>query len=116
MGKWIFLMTVLSATAFAGELHLSPGQSTLIRGNTDMTVYCAAGNDNSQNALCNSAGESFKLLISTCYRSDFGSHCAQRLWPKFKAANPRCVFAGTATCLSYCGKDEASLVCTELCS
>ncbi len=110
----VFLLTILFAmpSAFAAEVNLNGGDIITIQPNVTTKVSCGGTGSSSD---CSGVKASFDKSMEFCFKSEGGGTCARKLWPKFKAANPSCAYAGTETCLNYCFKSEGGGACADIC-
>lgn len=113
----LVLLFAFALRSNAAAVSLKGGETVTIQANTSTTVSCNAtdGGNNPHVGDCHGAGAAFLKSMEACYRSFSGGTCVDKLWPKYKAANPNCVYAGIETCLEYCEKSSSSGTCAEKC-
>ncbi len=98
-----FILTILFALQVtAADLNLNTGDVVFIQPNVMTKVTCNGGPSNSP--TCQQLVTTFRKTLDYCARSNDPGECAKLHWPKFKSANPQCVYAAVDTCLEYCSK------------
>ena len=107
----VILAGLIAQSSFAATLNLSSGETAVIEANTRTTVSC----NGSGNADCEKVAQAFGKTLEYCNRTNNAGYCAQTHWPKFKAANPNCAYAGQAACLDYCSRSYNAGYCADLC-
>ncbi|MBK9293354.1 MAG: hypothetical protein IPM57_02760 [Oligoflexia bacterium] len=112
------LTTLISLNIFAADLSLQSGETAIIKSNTETRVSCSGGSGGSNQSGtgdCYINAEGFKAIMASCFKTYSGGTCVIQHWPKFKEVNPKCIYAGMATCLEYCQKTYSGGTCAQTC-
>lgn len=103
----------ISSLAFGAELQLNGGESATIQANVTTQVTCGGGSSGGGGNSCETAAKGFEKLLEYCSKSYSSGDCVTTHWPRYKANNPNCIYAGLDACLTYCSRSFSSGDCAN---